>query len=236
MNNLKNIDKLEMVGELLLDLSSQANEGNIIVVRSDDERLKGLGISEIENLIIIISEESESFFGYEKHEEGYDDKITLTRFSIIINALTLRDYLIEAYGKNKAKSIPKLQEKYMDKQILYWIDFDKNGFIILNNKYQLSRMEYGSNSYEIFSFLFKNERKDISKEKIEKNKIIEITRSLSKTLDEIGFKKQLKKLFLKSSRKKVMFRNKVTRGEIKELKIDEDLLKKQIKELKTYQR
>jgi len=231
MNDLKNIDKFEMVGELLLDLSSQANEGDVVEIRSDDERLKGIGISEVENIIKVIGEESGSFDGYEKYESGYDNNVAFTKLSLMINALDLRDYLIDLYGVKESKSIPELQQEYEDSKVDYWIDFDKNGQISLNGQYKLGKMQYGSNSYEVFSYLFEHSGKEITKNKIEKDRKITITRSMANTLDELRFRGELKKLFIKSSKGKVLLRKKVTGKELKQLKIDINKLESEIKAL-----
>lgn len=231
MNDLKNIDKFEMVGELLLDLSSQAGEGSLVVIRSDDERLKGISISEVENIIKVIGEESGSFDGYEKYESGYDNNVAFTKLSLMINTLDLRDYLIDLYGVKETKTIPELQQEYEDSKVLYWVDFDKNGQISLNGKYKLGKLQYGSNSYEVFSYFFEQSGKQITKKQIEKARKITITRSMANTFDELGFRGELKKLFFKSSKEKALFRKQVTGKDLKQLKIDTKKLESEIKAL-----
>src|SRR3990167_8865908 len=108
------LDKVEQIGELLYDLAQMRSEGEQIVVRSDDERLQGLSISEIETIFGEISEDSGAFSGFQRIETVDGAGVALTKYVMQIDALALRDYLIETYGKTPTKSVAELQAEYLD--------------------------------------------------------------------------------------------------------------------------
>lgn len=230
-------DKLIQIGELLYDIAENKNGQTETTIRSDDERLSGLSISEIENLLDLISQESKSFSGYKKIETIDGIRQPIIKFTMLIDDQLLRDYLIKTYGisrENDVELASKLQLEEDDNKVCYWISFNDTGKIILNDKYLMARTQAGSNSDSLMAYLYKHPNQiclktDIQREfRIEK----EINRSFSKTTDELGFRGELKKLFFKVSKDKVIFRNLITNKQVRELHIDTDKLIAKISLLK----
>lgn len=209
-------DKFELVGELLYGLARLGKDDvNLVILRSDDERLAELSVSELENIMQTINVDASAFSGYQREDQdGY------VVYTMMVNKLALRDYLIEAYGKEQ-KSIAELQKEYLDKQVLYWVSFKTGGEVILNDKYLMTSLQYGGLPYEVFNYLYHNIDKTVTKKQVEKQARMEITQDLSKIMYDMGFKGVLKKTFFKSSKGRMMMRNHLTRGQIKELGVDE---------------
>lgn len=230
-----NNDNFIQVGELLHDLASQ-KQNRVIVVRSDDERLKNISISEIENIFGEIAEGSGAFSGYEKIETVNGTGRAIIKFSMLIDYECLRDYLIETYGDNSfdIAKVKKLQQEYADKQIVYWLSLTKDETVLLNDKYIVTKPQASSNCNYLMNFLLKNPNRECSKSEIEELNNIEIERSLAKTIDDLKFRGELKRLFFKSSKDRLLLRNPITQEILFKLRINQELLKKQIASLKIY--
>ncbi len=115
----------------------------------------------------------------------------------------------------------------------YIVDYNEMSCeIIMNGKYLLARMNLNSSPERIFNYIFNNSGKRITKDMIEDNIKEKVTRHFSKILSDLGFKKEIKKLFFPSiSRDTVQFINPVDREKFVKLRIDRDSLVKQLNSL-----
>lgn len=95
-----------------------------------------------------------------------------------------------------------------------------NRNIILNDLFFISRPDSFGENEVIFEFLYNNPNKPFSKTEIEKELNQKITKTFSKILENLNFKKDLLKIFFKVSKDKIMFRNPVSVDEAKALGID----------------
>lgn len=112
----------------------------------------------------------------------------------------------------------------------YWISL-KNRNIILNDKYQIKRLQFNRPSDILFEYIFKNSKKEIVINKIKeivdnKSKI-----DFNKFVNNIGFKGELRKCFFDVSKTTLRFTNPLTQKDLEERNINIPELEKQIKEL-----
>src|SRR5690606_37598246 len=95
-----------------------------------------------------------------------------------------------------------------------------NRNIILNDLFLIGRPDSFGENEIIFEFLYNNPNKPFSKAEIEQELNQKITKTFSKILENLNFKKDLLKIFFKVSKDKIMFRNPVSVDEAKTLGID----------------
>ncbi len=102
--------------------------------------------------------------------------------------------------------------KASNNQILYKISFPLSKEIKLNNKV-LAKPQYDSENFKVFSYLMENPNKTIKKSKIQESIGKSIGKDFHKIIENLGFKKDLRKIFFIVSKDTIFFRNPVTKVE-----------------------
>lgn len=228
----QNNDGLVVLGEAIYNIALMVEEGSLITISSDNEDLTSLNIDQINNGFKQIVDNSDAISNFQEKSEETSTGRRYFVYSMKIDTLSFRDYLIDLYGNKNGDSIQLLQEKHLDQEVLYWVTFKADGDVILNDKYLMCILQYGGQPYEVFEYIFKHTGHAVTKKQIEKKHSIEITQSFSNIINDIGFNFGLKKIFFKSSRNKIIMRNHVTRGQVKELGVLEADLLRQVESFK----
>jgi len=135
----------------------------------------------------------------------------------------------------------KLPTYYMEQGLtrvgyhVYKIKYTFGGEIIINDRYQLSKLNYDSANDRFFEYVVQFPKSKINRESLVES-IGELDRPISKLVYDCGFSGELKKLFFpKVSNNSVYFNNPVTQDDLLAIGIDKDALLKQLRELKTVQ-
>ena len=150
------------------------------------------------------------------------------------------------YRKYECELVPEKIINYLrDLSILpkYFINiylYKSTDTLVLNNKYILSRPNFGGPAENLFSVIYKNTNQKLTKKFIEieirkVNKVESlIMRRMDGILADLGFKKEIKKLFfLHTSNEALYFRNQIFLKDVEE-EVNLKVLEKQIKELRPY--
>lgn len=123
-------------------------------------------------------------------------------------------------------------DKLLKNEAEYEINYKDSGEIILNNKYLLSRVHFGSENDVFFGEVFKNPRKEIKKKELQ-DRFPELHKDFHKLVYELGFKGELLKIFFpKITSSSVYFQNYVTKQDLEKLIIDISKLQEEIGNLK----
>ena len=154
---------------------------------------------------------------------------------------------MEYFEKYCCKVIPeKVIEYAKDLSIVpkYTLKFGKKNekeAVILNDKYVLTCPHYDSVPRNLFEVIHKNPRQKLTKSFIEKEiskdrkEEFVFPRKLIGVLIDLGFKKELKKIFFPyTSDQAIYFRNDVYDSELKNSSLDLKVLKAQLSKLKVY--
>lgn len=71
----------------------------------------------------------------------------------------------------------------------------------------------------MFEFLFKNPNQAFSRKDIENKTGIKLSKDFDKIVENLGFKKDLRKIFFEVSKDKILFRNPVSKTQLDEMNL-----------------
>lgn len=102
-----------------------------------------------------------------------------------------------------------------------WISYSKNSReILLNDIFLISKPHFGKVNDLVFSYLYENPNKLISKSELEKNATKgPIEKSLNSIIQQLGFEKDLRKIFIIVNKNHIQLNNPVTKKYLSELQI-----------------
>ncbi len=107
-----------------------------------------------------------------------------------------------------------------DHEIAYEVTYNEKDRRILINYFLIAKLDFDSTNEWVFSYLFKRPGRRIYKSTLEKARNEEIKKSLHHIVRDIGFTGEFKKVFFSVSEKTILFRNKITFQDLKDLKIE----------------
>ncbi|PIY72615.1 hypothetical protein COY87_00010 [Candidatus Roizmanbacteria bacterium CG_4_10_14_0_8_um_filter_33_9] len=123
-------------------------------------------------------------------------------------------------NKETVKEIPKqttTKKPQENDEVMYQITYTKQRQVLMNNA-QISKPDFNSENDLVFSFLYENPNRRISKEEIEKAIGGKLTKSLHKIVENLGFEGDTKEVFFSVSKNAIEFRNAITKKDLEEMK------------------
>ena len=114
----------------------------------------------------------------------------------------------------KQKTTKKTEEK---SEVMYQITYTKQRQVLMNNA-QISKPDFNSENDLVFSFLYENPNRRISREEIEKAVGGKLTKSLHKIVENLGFEGDTKEVFFSVSKNAIEFRNPIAKKDLEEMK------------------
>ena len=105
-------------------------------------------------------------------------------------------------------------------EIAYEVTYNEKDRKILINNFLMAKLDYDSPNERVFSYIYKNDGRNILKTEFEKKYKEKIEKSLHDIVKDIGFIGKLKTLFFKVSEKSIEFTKKITFQDLIDLKID----------------
>lgn len=102
--------------------------------------------------------------------------------------------------------------------IVYEVKYLK-GREILVNSFLIAKPDFNRENEIVFTYIYRRPNERISKEKIENENGIKLTKTLPKILENLGFVGELRKVFFDVSNEGLLFRNKVAKKDLDELGI-----------------
>ncbi len=110
----------------------------------------------------------------------------------------------------------KTEEKNDDEE-MYRIIYTKQRQVLMNNA-QISKPDFNSENDLVFSFLYDNPNRRITREEIEKAIGDKLTKTLHKIVENLGFEGDTKEVFFSVSKDAIEFRNPITKKDLEEMK------------------
>jgi predicted transcriptional regulator len=174
---------------------------------------------------------------------------TIERNELITEIKALRSE-VEKLTDNKSASTPQTENKESEKvqktlngqtksdslPIAYTIKSTYRHEIVINNKYQLRKPQYGRTNDLVFCYLVQNANRSVSKEEVEKAIGKSTGKPFNTILNELGFVGELRRLFFPNvSKSAIECRNNLTQQDLLAAKIDEKKLDGQLKKLKIWE-
>ncbi len=123
-------------------------------------------------------------------------------------------------------------ERRINEKDCHYISVREDRTITLNDKYRLSRPILNSENDLFFLYVFNNPDKKIRVEEIEKDANKTVGKNIGNTLNDLGFKNEIRKLFFLTNKDTVIFRNFIPKDRLGNFGINQENLKKQISKLK----
>ncbi len=104
-------------------------------------------------------------------------------------------------------------------QVCLWISYsNKTREVLLNDIIILSKPNFNSTNDLVFKYLFNNPNITITRNKLEQNATKgNITKRLYEIIKDLGFKKELAKIFFSVSKNEIIFRNPITKQDLVDL-------------------
>lgn len=100
------------------------------------------------------------------------------------------------------------------------IVFNEKREILLNDLFLLAKPNFGSENELFFSYVYKNANINLSREKIEHGIGLSLTKKFHKIIENLGFNPDLKRCFFEVGKENILFRNPVTRDQLKKLGVE----------------
>jgi mRNA-degrading endonuclease RelE of RelBE toxin-antitoxin system len=113
-------------------------------------------------------------------------------------------------------AIDDIKNKPKSKSI-YQIKYGADQRIILNNLFELSKPNFDSENANVFDFLYNNPNKKYTLQEIESSLDQKLTKNLSKIVENLGFTKDLKKVFFQVSKTSIIFHNPISQKRMNNL-------------------
>ena len=105
-------------------------------------------------------------------------------------------------------------------EIIYEITYSEGREILINGQFILGKPDFERENDLVFDYLINNPNKIITKEEIEKAIGSSLTKSLHKIVENLGFRGEIKKVFIDVSKVSIRFRNPITRSTLDNLGIN----------------
>ena len=115
-------------------------------------------------------------------------------------------------------------QRYLDEthknesEVCLWISYpDNTREVLLKDIIIISKPNFNSVNDLVFTYLYKNPNKTITKKALEREVNTPIIKRLHDIVQELGFKKELAKIFFSVSKTQIEFKNPITKQEIIDL-------------------
>jgi len=113
----------------------------------------------------------------------------------------------------------KQMKKIKIKNPVYEVKYSEKTREILINNFLIAKPDFFRENEVVFTYIYKHPNERLSKDRIEKENGIKLTKTLPKILENLGFTGETRKAFFDVSSKGALFRNPVTRKDLDELGI-----------------
>lgn len=126
-------------------------------------------------------------------------------------------YLRDTLSRMVSKQSPK-ESKQDKKDADYKITYTKQRQILLNDNAQIGKPDFNSENDLVFSLLYEHPNERFTREQIEKEVGVTLTKSLHKIVENLGFEGDTKEAFFSVSKNAIQFRNPVTKEQLREMR------------------
>lgn len=211
---MTNEESLEQVGEYLYELAQRKNSEDSLQIDSNDPAFKGLEVTDIEDSLRVLDRVKAINFS---HKTLTKDKfgVQISRYEVDVDDAILRDYLIATYGAS------------------YTIELRNDQFILVNGFFILKEFNAGSQSFEVFNYLYQNTNRFVTIEEAKKHCGF-ISRNFVDLRQDWGFKGVFGDLFTVVAQEKMLLRKRVSNKKFIELGYDKDLIDSYLYRLKPF--
>ncbi len=153
---------------------------------------------------------------------GYYIKILQPKFDEGYEEITKqKTFVVDTPTKEKPNPVQSQNEN------IYSITFTDRT-VLLNNTFILSKPNFNSENENFLEYVIDNENKTISKKDIEDATGKKIKKQFHNTVNDLGFKNEIRKIFFKVSKVSVIFKNSVSESEFDNLGVDREKLAKEL--------
>ena len=221
--------KIEAVLEAIKDQFELSSKGELITL--SQERNDGLCELSFEDYVSILKKlqndykviKIDSLAEYKPsimtHSDPYNFKNDVTTIRVL-------DNFDEFYNKYTGKtptpvfipvSSPSLSiQEVNENQKLLRITFTKKREILMNDIFFLSKPESFGENEDFFAYLYNHQNEELKIEDIEKEINRKFEKPISKILENLGFKKELRDVFFAYGKGKIFFKNPVPVSDLAE--------------------
>ena len=127
------------------------------------------------------------------------------------------NYQAQSVGLLKQLVEQQKQDDKPDNKAVLTVTYTSSRQVVLNGFLQLANPNLNGVNDLVFSYLFQNPGKSVTKKQLEKIIDKKITKTLHKIIENLGFKGDLAKAFFSVSKNDILFRNPITRDELNEM-------------------
>lgn len=113
---------------------------------------------------------------------------------------------------------PEKQNSITESDVVYKITYTKAREVLINDLFQLAKPNFDNENDLVFQFLYGNPNKKWTLKEIQE-KVGNITKTLHKIVENLGFVGDFKKVFFDVSETAICFKNPITKSELEKLGI-----------------
>lgn len=162
---------------------------------------------------------------YSRADNSLDADIVLniSNFYDILDRAKKIHFVLKKDGVKDGNKVKDVPQKEVTKntgekdELVYQITYTKQRQVLMNNA-QISKPDFNSENDLVFSFIYENPNKRITREEIEKAICGKLTKSLHKIVENLGFEGDTKQVFFSVSKNAIEFRNPITKKTLGEMK------------------
>lgn len=121
------------------------------------------------------------------------------------------------------KPAPKAQESTIKAipvkgdDVIYWVTFTQTREILLNDVLLIGKPDFDSENEVVFGYLYNNPDRTITLDELKEKLKRDITKTLHKIVENLGFKGDIKSLFFNISKSSIKFKKQITQKDLDEL-------------------
>jgi len=126
------------------------------------------------------------------------------------------DKFYEQYSEVKKETVTSMPFNVQvdNNEKLLTIKFTKTREIILNDIFLLSKPESFGENESFFEYLYNHQNTELNISNIEKELNLKLEKPVSKILENLGFRKDLKRVFFKLGQGKILFKNPIPKSDL----------------------
>lgn len=122
------------------------------------------------------------------------------------------------------KPLPKPQEPNVkaipvkdESDVICWVTFTQTREILLNDVFLIGKPDFDSENEVVFGYLYNNPDRTITLDELKEKLKRDITKTLHKIVENLGFKGDIKNLFFNISKSSIKFKKQITQKDLDEL-------------------
>ncbi len=138
-------------------------------------------------------------------------------FAKIQNEPEYQEFTDKKPASRPQEPTTKVNRTKAELDVICWVTFTQTREILLNNVFLIGKPDFDSENEVVFGYLYNNPNKTITLDELKKELKRDITKTLHKIVENLGFRGDIKNLFFSISKNSIKFKKQITQKDLEEL-------------------